>query len=122
MMRLITQPIDNMSSFSNLRYFPIVFVLFGLGCRESYFPPSIGDRSSPLSAGQYPSRTDLMVVGKTGLDGAPRHWPSPVFPPLLSAQFPLRTPDKDIAEDIRKQIGKNVSDPTTQLNPSQAQY
>jgi mono/diheme cytochrome c family protein len=60
-----------------------------------------------------------MVVGKTGLDGAPKHWPSTGFPPLKSAQFPRRTPDWDLAEDIRKQLGKIVFDPTTNLNPSQ---
>lgn len=60
-----------------------------------------------------------MVVGKTGLDGAPKHWPSPGFPPLYSARFPRKTPDWDIAEDIRKQIGKNVLDPTADLSPSQ---
>jgi mono/diheme cytochrome c family protein len=98
------------------RYSPVVLVAFiGAGCSESYLPPH-----SPIPAGQYPLRTDLMVIGKTGLDGAPKHWPSAGFPPLKSAQFPRRTPDWDIAEDIRKQIGQIVLDPTTDLNPSQS--
>jgi mono/diheme cytochrome c family protein len=53
-----------------------------------------------------------MVVGKTGLDGAPKRRPTPGFPPLLSARFPRSTPDSDIADDIRKQLGKNVVDPS----------
>jgi hypothetical protein len=98
------------------RYSPVVFIAFlGAGCSESYIPPH-----SPITVGRYPLRTDLMVIGKTGLDGAPKHWPSAGFPPLRSAQFPRRTPDWDIAEDIRKQIGKAVLDPTTDLNPSQS--
>lgn len=60
-----------------------------------------------------------MVVGKTGLDGTPRKWPTPGFPPLRSARFIETTPDRELAEDIRKQLGKNVLDPTAELQPAQ---
>src|SRR5579872_5103342 len=100
----------------------LAFLLAGVaGCRESYLPPSVGSPGSPLSSGQYPLRVDLMVGGKTGLDGAPKRWPSPGFPPLLSARFPQSTPDLDIADELRKQLGKIVLDPTTKLEPSQNQ-
>lgn len=59
-----------------------------------------------------------MVVGKTGLDGTPRKWPTPGFPPLRSARFIGTTPDRELAEDIRKQLGKNVLDPTAELQPA----
>jgi hypothetical protein len=102
---------------------PIVLIaLLIAGCSESYVPLPNAVANSPFSDGQYPLRTDLMVVAKTGLDGAPKHWSSSGFPPLRSAQFPRLTPDLDIAEDIRKQIGKNVLDPLNGpngLNPEQ---
>jgi mono/diheme cytochrome c family protein len=60
-----------------------------------------------------------MVIG-AGLDGAPTRWYTPGFPPLRSARSLATTPDRDIAEIIRKQIGKNVLDPAADLNPSQA--
>jgi len=47
-------------------------------------------------------------------DGAPKHWPSNGFPPLKSARMPKATPDTDIAEDLRKQIGLNIADPTSE--------
>src|SRR5580698_8277208 len=90
----------------------VVVVFLAIGCGRSYMPPSVETQASPLSAGQYPLRSDLMVVGKTGLDGAPKHWPSTGFPPLMSVRFPRTTPDIDIADDIRKQLGKIVFDPS----------
>jgi mono/diheme cytochrome c family protein len=90
------------------------------GGRRSYMPSPETTSSLTPGDGTYPSRTDLMVVGKTGLDGAPKRWPSPAFPPLKSARVPAKTPDPDIAEEIRKQLGKNVLDPGTDLNPVQA--
>jgi mono/diheme cytochrome c family protein len=93
-------------------------LLVAVGCDES--KSSTTFYASAVSAGQYPLRTEFMVVGKTGLDGAPKHWPSAGFPPLKSAQFPRRTPDWDLAEDIRKQLGKTVLDPTTDLDAAQA--
>lgn len=89
------------------------------GCGEAYTPAQAGVPGSAFGAGRYPLRTDLMVVGSTGIPGAPRHWPSAGFPPLKSARLPGLTPDPDIAEDIRKELGKNVLDPTTDLSPSQ---
>jgi hypothetical protein len=118
---IISLTANAMTVFNNYRSLFIVLVSLGSGCRESYLPPDVGAQSSLLSSGQYPTRSDLMVVGKTGLDGAPKHWPTPGFSPLLSARFPRSTPDLDIADDIRKQIGKNVSDPTSGLNAIQLQ-
>jgi mono/diheme cytochrome c family protein len=97
---------------------PALLVLLAAGCRESYRPERAGPPASSLSLGQYPLRTDLMVVGKTGLDGAPKHWNAPGFPPLLSAQSPGKSPDLDIADDVRKQLGKTVLDPAA-LEPPQ---
>lgn len=82
------------------------------GCRESYRPEPAGPSSSSLSDGNYPPRTDFMVVSPTGIDGAPKHWNAPGWKPLTSARFPGKTPDLDLAEDIRKQLGKTVQDPT----------
>jgi hypothetical protein len=109
-------------TFSNIhRAIPIVVVFLGSGCRESYLPPDVSAKSSQFSSGQYPLRTDLMVVGKTGLDGAPKHWPTAGFLPLVSARLPRSTPDADIADDIRKQLRKNVFDPTNTNELSSAQ-
>ncbi|MBA4064431.1 MAG: hypothetical protein C0501_12105 [Isosphaera sp.] len=83
-----------------------------------------GDGSPPLAAAPaapaatYPARTDLMVVKL--LDGAPRRWPSTGFLPVKSARHPAATPDRDLADDLRKQFGKNVLDPAD-LNPAQAE-
>jgi mono/diheme cytochrome c family protein len=54
------------------------------------------------------------------LDGAPRSWPSNGFPPLRSARNPAATPDRDIAEDLRKQLNKNILDPVA-LSSEQSQ-
>jgi mono/diheme cytochrome c family protein len=61
-----------------------------------------------------------MVVGKTGLDGAPKQWPSAGYPPMRSARVPTATPDRDLAEDIRKQLGRTVLDPSSKLTTAQA--
>ena len=70
-------------------------------------------------AGQYPLRSDYLVVGKTGLDGTPRQWPAAGFPPMTSARMPSATPDRELAEDIRKQLGRTVLDPASRLTPAQ---
>lgn len=54
------------------------------------------------------------------LDGAPRSWPSNGFPPLRSARNPAATPDRDIADDLRKQFNKNILDPAA-LTAEQAE-
>ena len=74
-------------------------------------------REAQLSSA-YPVRTDLMVIKL--LDGAPKRWPSTGFPPLRSARSPNATPDPDVALELRKQIGKNILDPTKDLTPTQS--
>jgi len=97
----------------------LVATLVSAGCGVSYVP---GDVSFlPASAGSaesYAVRTDLMVVKL--LDGAPRRWPATGFPPLKSARDPAATPDRDIAEELRKQLGKNILDPAKDLTPAQS--
>ena len=93
----------------------LLCVLLAGGCGESYVPFPATVPGSSFAAGQYPLRTDFLVVGKTGLDGAPKHWSAPGYPPLKSAQLPRLTPDTDLAEDIRKQLGRTVVDPTSDL-------
>jgi mono/diheme cytochrome c family protein len=43
--------------------------------------------------------------------GSPTHWYAAGFPPLRSARLFPNTPDRDLAEELRKQLGKNVLDP-----------
>lgn len=93
--------------------------LLGAGCGTAD-TPAAGASATSGSAGTYALRNDLMVIGP-GLDGAPTRWYSPGFPPLRSARLYTTTPDRDIAEIIRKQLGKNVLDPT-ELTPSQAAH
>jgi mono/diheme cytochrome c family protein len=101
-------------SFFWLKHASIVLVI-GLtaGCGSSADSLARWELLSPgnETVERYPLRTDWLVVGKTGLDGAPKRWPTPGFPPLKSAQFPQLTPDRDLAEDIRAQLGRNVLDP-----------
>ena len=61
-----------------------------------------------------------MVVGKTGLDGAPKKWPSAGFPAMKSARLPAATPDRDLAADIRNQLGRTVLDPASKLSATQS--
>jgi mono/diheme cytochrome c family protein len=90
------------------------------GCGSRYMPPAGGVPASAGSAGKYAVRTDPMVVKL--LDGAPKRWPSAGFPPLKSARLPNATPDRDFADDLRKQFGKNVLDPVGgELSPSQTE-
>jgi mono/diheme cytochrome c family protein len=96
--------------------FPLL-ALFAAGCGSGYTPPPLA--AAPAApAATYPARTDLMVVKL--LDGAPRRWPSNGFLPLKSARRPDLTPDRELADDLRKQFGKNVLDPAG-LNPAQAE-
>lgn len=81
-------------------------------------PPEGSVPRSASGAGEYPLRTDLMVIKL--LDGAPRHWPSTGFPPVKSARQLASTPDRDIGEELVKQLRKNILDPTRDLTPGQA--
>ncbi len=68
--------------------------------------------SEPLpapAAARYAPRTDLFAL--TIPTGAPTHWPAAGFPPLRSARLYPNTPDRDLAEELRRQFGKNVLDP-----------
>jgi mono/diheme cytochrome c family protein len=81
-------------------------------------PGGNGVPSPAASADSYPLRTDLMVIKL--LDGAPKRWPATGFPPLWSARDPLSTPDRDIGEELRKQLGKNILDPARDLTTAQS--
>ena len=88
------------------------------GCGRPYMPPEGEVPSSSTPPIMYALRTDLMVIKL--LDGAPKHWPSSGFPPLRSARNPSSTPDADIGDELRKQVGKNILDPERSLSPAQA--
>lgn len=78
-------------------------------------PPT---QSAPVA--RYAPRTDLLAIAIP--DGAPTHLPAAGFPPLRSARLFPNTPDRDLAADLRKQLGKSILDPmdTSILTPSQA--
>lgn len=69
---------------------------------------------------RYAPRADLLAVAIP--EGAPPRWPTPGFPPVRSAQLFPNTPDRDLAAELRKQLGKTVLDPTDTavLSPVQA--
>jgi mono/diheme cytochrome c family protein len=104
-----------MSSF--LRVTPLLAFL-ALGCGHHYDPADGGLAPPSAPAAEYPVRTDLLVIRL--LDGAPKRWPSPGFLPIVSARNPSATPDRDIADELRKQIGKSILDPARDLNPAQS--
>ncbi|HSQ55425.1 MAG TPA: cytochrome c [Gemmata sp.] len=89
----------------------IALGLLASGCGGPSLP-AFSETPATSAASHYPVRTDLMVVGKTGLDGTPQKWPSAGFPPMKSAGMHDATPDRDLADEIRKQIGRTVLDPT----------
>jgi mono/diheme cytochrome c family protein len=70
-----------------------------------------GDAPAPAqpSSARYAPRTDLFALGIP--TGAPTHWPAAGFPPMRSARLYPNTPDRDLAEELRKQFGKTVLDP-----------
>jgi mono/diheme cytochrome c family protein len=104
--------------FSHTLCAPALLAVLSAGCGVRYSPEPFSAAPPPDSAGSYPLRTDLMVIKL--LDGAPTHWPANGFPPLRSARNPTSTPDRDIAEDLRKQFGKNILDPAKDLTAAQA--
>ena len=69
---------------------------------------------------RYAPRTDMLAIAIP--EGSPTRWYTAGFPPLRSARLFPNTPDRDLAADLRKQLGKNVLDPTDTsiLTPSQA--
>jgi mono/diheme cytochrome c family protein len=84
--------------------------LTGCGGSNAAFegePPAVAPVSG--SVARYAPRTDLFAL--TIPTGAPTHWPAPGFPPLRSARLYPHTPDRDLAEELRKQLGKNILDP-----------
>jgi mono/diheme cytochrome c family protein len=95
-----------------------VVALLAAGCGGFELPPIEVAPASPRSASRYAVRTDLMVIKL--LDGAPKRWPSAGFPPLKSARNPSASPDREIAADLRAQIGKNILDPQRDLNAGQS--
>lgn len=98
---------------------PILLVgVLTLGCGQSYMPPDNGVLSLSPVSGSYSLRTDLMVIKL--LDGAPRHWPTSGFPPLVSARNLAATPDRDLGEELIKQLRKNILDPSRDLSAGQA--
>lgn len=85
--------------------------LFLIGCGNprsaSEFVPSVPTSGSTA---RYAPRTDFLVIAIP--EGAPTHLPAAGFPPIRGARLFPNTPDRDLAAEIRKQIGKNVLDPT----------
>ena len=98
----------------------VALVPFALtGCGGEQMAAELGPPVRAPSA-RYAPRTELLAIAIP--EGAPTHWPAAGYPPLRSAQLFPNTPDRDLAADLRKQIGKTVLDPldTSSLTPSQA--
>jgi mono/diheme cytochrome c family protein len=84
--------------------------LAGCGGATSAPPGAGGAAPAPIAASaRYAPRTDLFAV--TIPTGAPTHWPAAGFPPMRSARLYPNAPDRDLAEELRKQFGKNIFDP-----------
>jgi mono/diheme cytochrome c family protein len=100
----------------------VTFAAAGCGGANSSGADASFLSAPPASAppARYAPRTDLLVLAIP--EGAPAHWPAALYPPPLSARLFPTTPDRDLAADLRKQIGKNVLDPTdlSALSPAQA--
>ncbi len=94
------------------------FAATGCGGKPNNGPSAGAPVGSP--AGRYAPRTDFLVIAIP--EGAPTRWYSPGCPPTRSARLFPNTPDRELAADLRKQLGKNVLDPTdvAVLTPSQA--
>ncbi len=80
-----------------------------MGCSGSVSPPA-GEPIAAAAAARYAARTDPIVIRIP--EGAPTHWYSAQYPPTRSLRLFPNTPDRDIAAELRKQIGKNIIDPT----------
>lgn len=77
------------------------------GCGGASSSP--GEATAAPASARYAPRNDLFAL--TIPAGAPTHWPAAGYPPLRSARLYPNTPDRDLAEELRKQLGKNVLDP-----------
>jgi mono/diheme cytochrome c family protein len=86
------------------------FALTGCGGSSAHSPdlPSAGAVVNAPS-GRYAPRTDFLVLRIP--DGAPTRWYTATYPPTRSARLFPHTPDRDLAMELRKQLGKNVLDP-----------
>ena len=69
-----------------------------------------------VPSGRYAQRTDLLAI--TIPEGSPTRWYTAGFPPLRSVRLYPNTPDRDLALDLRKQLGKNILDPTDPTTPT----
>ncbi|VTT98672.1 cytochrome c class i : Cytochrome c OS=Singulisphaera acidiphila (strain ATCC BAA-1392 / DSM 18658 / VKM B-2454 / MOB10) GN=Sinac_6884 PE=4 SV=1: Cytochrome_CBB3 [Gemmataceae bacterium] len=96
--------------------FPVL-ALLAVGCGRATPAVPAAITPSAASAGEYAPRSDFLAIKL--LDGAPKTWPAAGYPPMRSARNPAATPDREIAEDLRKQLGKNILDPGD-LNPAAA--
>jgi hypothetical protein len=92
------------------------------GCSDSPSPGELDITMPPLSVPtvRYAPRTDLLAIAIP--EGSPTHWYATGFPPLRSVRLFPNTPDRDLAAELRKQLGKNILDPTdtSLLTPRQA--
>lgn len=73
-----------------------------------------------LPTARYTPRTDFLVIAIP--EGAPTHWHAPGYPPTRSLRLYPHGPDADLAAELRKQLNKNIFDPTDPnlLQPVQA--
>lgn len=83
---------------------PLVLIGCAGGSNPTGEPPASG-----LPAARYAPRTDLLMLRIP--EGAPTRWYTAGYPPARSARLFPNTPDRDIATELRKQLGKNVLDP-----------
>lgn len=87
----------------------LALALAGCGRSDSAAPAEPAAPPPASASARYAPRTDLFALSIP--TGAPTRWPTANFPPLRSARLFPNTPDRDLAEDLRKQFGKNVLDP-----------
>jgi mono/diheme cytochrome c family protein len=94
----------------------LVAVVIGCGSSET---PTDRPATAPAAA-RYPVRSDLMVADEKATLGSPPRWPAAGFLPLRSLRWPLRTPDPDIADQLKPALNKkDIVDPVTALSEPQ---
>ncbi|MCS6864922.1 MAG: cytochrome c [Gemmataceae bacterium] len=92
-----------------------------VGCDN---PTAATDSPTPettiLPTARYAPRRDFLVIAIP--EGAPTHWHAPGYPPTRSLRLYPHGPDADLVAELRKQLNKNIFDPTdpTLLQPVQA--